>query len=61
MTGNVRLALLVEQNFRFAQALGDTVAVMDSGRVVHHGSMKALADDPVLQQSLLGLDLGAHQ
>ena len=53
--------LVVEQNFRFAQALGDTVAVMDSGRVVHHGSMKALADDPVLQQSLLGLDLGAHQ
>ena len=53
--------LVVEQNFRFAQALGDTVAVMDSGRVVHRGSMAALADDPVLQQSLLGLDLGAHQ
>jgi branched-chain amino acid transport system ATP-binding protein len=53
--------LVVEQNFRFAQVLGDTVAVMDSGRVVHHGSMAALADDPALQQSLLGLDLGVHQ
>ena len=53
--------LVVEQNFRFAQALGDTVAVMDSGRVVHAGPMSALADDPALQQSLLGLDLGAHQ
>ena len=53
--------LVVEQNFRFAQALGDTVAVMDSGRIVHTGSMAALADDPHLQQSLLGLDLGAHQ
>jgi branched-chain amino acid transport system ATP-binding protein len=53
--------LVVEQNFRFAQALGDTVAVMDSGRVVHRGAMADLADDPALQQSLLGLDLGAHQ
>ena len=52
--------LVVEQNFRFAQTLGDTVAVMDSGRVVHHGTMAALAEDPALQQSLLGLDLGAH-
>jgi branched-chain amino acid transport system ATP-binding protein len=53
--------LVVEQNFRFAQALGDTVAVMDSGRIVHQGTMTALAQDPALQQSLLGLDLGAHQ
>ena len=53
--------LVVEQNFRFAQLLGDSVAVMDSGRVVHRGSMAALANDPVLQQSLLGLDLGVHQ
>ena len=53
--------LVVEQNFRFAQALGDTVAVMDSGRVVHQGTMAELAADQRLQQSLLGLDLGAHQ
>ena len=30
--------LLVEQNFHFAQALGDTVAVMDDGRIVHRGA-----------------------
>ena len=49
--------LLVEQNLSFAQRLGDTVAVMDNGRVVHAGSMQALADDEQLQQSLLGLAL----
>ncbi len=53
--------LVVEQNFRFARSLGDTVAVMDSGRIVHRGAMAALADDEALQQRLLGLDLGAHQ
>ena len=52
--------LLVEQNFQMARALGDTVAVMDDGRVVHRGSMAALADDEALQQRLLGLSLGAH-
>jgi branched-chain amino acid transport system ATP-binding protein len=49
--------LLVEQNFNFAKRLGDTVAVMDNGQVVHAGSMQALADDEQLQQSLLGLAL----
>jgi branched-chain amino acid transport system ATP-binding protein len=49
--------LLVEQNFNFARRLGDTVAVMDNGQVVHSGSMKALAEDEDLQQSLLGLAL----
>ena len=49
--------LLVEQNISFAKRLGDSVAVMDNGRVVHAGSMKALADDEALQQSLLGLAL----
>ena len=53
--------LLVEQNFLVAKALGDTVAVMDDGRVVHTGSMAALAEDESLQQRLLGLSLGAHQ
>ncbi len=53
--------LLVEQNFNFARALGDTVAVMDSGRIVHSGSMRALAEDEALQQKLLGLSLDAHQ
>ena len=53
--------LLVEQNFAFARQLGDSVAVMDDGRVVHAGSMAELADDEALQQRLLGLSLGAHQ
>jgi len=49
--------LLVEQNIHFAQQLGDTVAVMDNGHVVHAGRMQALAEDTALQQSLLGLTL----
>ncbi|MBH1963287.1 MAG: ABC transporter ATP-binding protein [Comamonadaceae bacterium] len=49
--------LLVEQNINFAKRLGDTVAVMDNGRVVHAGSMQALSQDEALQQSLLGLSL----
>jgi branched-chain amino acid transport system ATP-binding protein len=47
--------LLVEQNINFAKRLGDTVAVMDNGMVVHAGSMAELAQDEVLQHSLLGL------
>ncbi|MBT2325584.1 ABC transporter ATP-binding protein [Variovorax paradoxus] len=49
--------LLVEQNINFAQRLGDTVAVMDNGRVVHSGTMAAFSADEALQQSLLGLAL----
>jgi branched-chain amino acid transport system ATP-binding protein len=49
--------LLVEQNIHFAKRLGDQVAVMDNGVVVHAGSMQALADDEELQRSLLGLAL----
>ena len=52
--------LLVEQNFAVARALGDRVAVMDNGRVVHSGAMAELADDEGLQQRLLGLSLAAH-
>ncbi|HUJ88432.1 MAG TPA: ABC transporter ATP-binding protein [Burkholderiales bacterium] len=53
--------LVVEQNFQFAQSLGDAVAVMDSGRIVHRGRMDALAADRALQAKLLGLSLEAHQ
>jgi len=53
--------LLVEQNFMVAKALGDRVAVMDNGRVVHAGAMAELAADEALQQRLLGLSLAAHQ
>jgi branched-chain amino acid transport system ATP-binding protein len=54
--GGVTL-LVVEQNINFAKRLGDSVAVMDNGRVVHAGSMRALAEDEALQRSLLGLAL----
>ncbi|WP_298728197.1 ABC transporter ATP-binding protein [uncultured Ferrovibrio sp.] len=53
--------LLVEQNFLAAKMLGDTVAVMDDGRIVHRGEMAELAEDKVLQQKLLGLSMDAHQ
>ncbi|MBZ0089786.1 MAG: ABC transporter ATP-binding protein [Thermoanaerobaculia bacterium] len=53
--------LLVEQNFSFVKSLGDTVAVMDDGRIVHSGGMDELAEDRELQQKLLGLSLDAHQ
>jgi branched-chain amino acid transport system ATP-binding protein len=49
--------LLVEQNLGFAQALGDQVAVMDNGKLVHSGSMADLMGNPLLQQQLLGLAL----
>jgi branched-chain amino acid transport system ATP-binding protein len=49
--------LLVEQNINFAKRLGDTVAVMDNGVVVHAGAMKELADNEELQHALLGLAL----
>ncbi len=53
--------LLVEQNFNVARQLGDTVAVMDDGRIVHRGAMDELARDEALQTRLLGLSLAAHQ
>jgi branched-chain amino acid transport system ATP-binding protein len=53
--------LLVEQNFHMARSLGDGVAVMDDGRVVHAGAMAGLAADADLQASLLGLSLASHQ
>lgn len=53
--------LMVEQNFMVAKSLGDTVAVMDDGRVVHSGSMAELAEDRDLQHRFLGLSLDQHQ
>lgn len=47
--------LLVEQNISFAKRLGDHVAVMDNGKVVHAGSMQELAASEDLQHALLGL------
>ncbi|WP_109314166.1 ABC transporter ATP-binding protein [Pseudovibrio ascidiaceicola] len=53
--------LLVEQNFSMARAVGDTVAVMDDGRIVYSGDMAELAADTGLQERLMGLSLEAHQ
>jgi branched-chain amino acid transport system ATP-binding protein len=53
--------LLVEQNFHMARSVGDDVAVMDDGRIVHRGAMADLAADEALQQHLLGLALASHQ
>ena len=49
--------LLVEQNFRVAEAVGDDVAVMDEGRIIHSGDMAALARNHGLQHRLLGLSM----
>lgn len=53
--------LLVEQNFAMASAIGDTVAVMDDGRIIHAGEMQDLVADENLQERLMGLSLEAHQ
>ena len=53
--------LLVEQNFNFVKSLGDSVAVMDDGRIVHSGQMADLVADEALQQRLLGLSMDTHQ
>jgi branched-chain amino acid transport system ATP-binding protein len=49
--------LLVEQNFRVAEAVGDDVAVMDEGRIIHTGDMAALSTNHALQHRLLGLSM----
>jgi branched-chain amino acid transport system ATP-binding protein len=53
--------LLVEQNFHMAVSVGDDVAVMDDGRIVHTGAMADLAADEALQHRLLGLSLAVHR
>jgi branched-chain amino acid transport system ATP-binding protein len=52
--------LLVEQNFHFARSLGQSVAVIDDGRIVHRGSMADLAADEALQNRFLSLSMDAH-
>jgi branched-chain amino acid transport system ATP-binding protein len=53
--------LMVEQNFHCAKSLGDRVAVMDQGRILHQGTMSDFAADTGLQTRLLGLSLDSHQ
>jgi len=52
--------LLVEQNVSFVKSLGDRVAVMDDGRIVHAGSMREFVADRELQGRLLGLAMELH-
>ncbi len=52
--------LLVEQNFSVAKALGDSVAVMDDGKVIWTGAMAELAGSAELQDRLMGLSMEAH-
>ena len=52
--------LLVEQNAAFVKKLGDHVAVMDDGRIVHSGPMAAFAADAAIQSRLLGLAMEVH-
>ena len=58
---NAITVLLVEQNFHFAKSLGDTVHILDGGRVVYRATMAELADDEQAQRRHLGLNLDAHQ
>ncbi len=53
--------LMVEQNFAFARQLGDTVAVMEEGHIVHAGDMSEMIRDEGLQRRLLGLSLDGRQ
>ena len=43
------------------RSLGRGVAVIDDGRIVHHGDMAELAGDEALQTRLLSLSLAEHQ
>jgi branched-chain amino acid transport system ATP-binding protein len=53
--------LLVEQNFAFAKAVGDSVAVMDDGKIIYRGKMSDLIEDEALQVKLLGFSMDSHQ
>ncbi|MCV6591898.1 MAG: ABC transporter ATP-binding protein [Silicimonas sp.] len=52
--------LLVEQNFAVARALGDSVAVMDDGKIIWTGEMAELAENKALQEQLMGLSMEVH-
>jgi branched-chain amino acid transport system ATP-binding protein len=52
--------LLVEQNVFVAKEIGESVAVMDNGKIVHHGQMAELVGDRPLQERLLGLSFEVH-
>jgi branched-chain amino acid transport system ATP-binding protein len=47
--------LLVEQNYPFAMALAERVYVLGKGRIRWHGTAAALADNPSVTRSWLGV------
>jgi branched-chain amino acid transport system ATP-binding protein len=47
--------LLVEQNAELALDLADRGYVMETGRIVHAGTGRALLDDPMVKQAYLGI------
>jgi branched-chain amino acid transport system ATP-binding protein len=49
------VVLLVEQNFYMASNVGDYFYILDDGKVVHEGEMKALVDDEALKSKYLGI------
>ncbi|HVF65529.1 MAG TPA: ABC transporter ATP-binding protein, partial [Casimicrobiaceae bacterium] len=46
--------LLVEQNARQSLAISDRAYVMENGRIVGHGTARAIAEDPVVKKAYLG-------
>jgi branched-chain amino acid transport system ATP-binding protein len=47
--------LLVEQNAELALEIADRGYVMETGRIVHTGTGRALLDDPAVKQAYLGI------
>jgi branched-chain amino acid transport system ATP-binding protein len=47
--------LLVEQNLYSALALADRIYLIETGRIVHHGSKAELEADPSALQRYLGV------
>lgn len=47
--------VLVEQNFMMASSLGDRFYIIDDGRTVFNGEMKALKEDEELKRKYLGI------
>ncbi|MFQ3231251.1 ABC transporter ATP-binding protein [Reinekea sp.] len=61
LKANNTTILMVEQNFRMASMLGDHLAIMDDGVVVHEGEMAEFVADKEKQSKLLGLSMESHQ
>lgn len=47
--------VLVEQNIRFALEVADTVAILNTGRVVYHGGSAQLRADPSVLETHIGI------